>query len=200
MSADYSINIKNKTIMELKVGDKVRIKSKEWYNANKDEDGHIFSCGVVFTPMKAEYCGQEATITYVDNDNTCHIDIDKYNNWWTEAMFEPAAEKESVTPDKESIIKDIAEIIRNHNIGVIVSEQDGKLIIEPIKEDDDLPIDTPCMVSDLKANWSLRYYSGNNKVYSYLSKSERVHYRYIIPFDKFDPNNIEESLKYNIAR
>lgn len=68
----------------------------------------------------------------------------------------------------------------------------------------DLPIDTTVVVSDNKINWRLRYYAGNNLAYQggYKSKDAKVeiYWKYIIPFDKFNPNNIEESLKYNIVK
>lgn len=67
----------------------------------------------------------------------------------------------------------------------------------------DLPIDTPVMVSDDTIKWLLRYYDSNNEVFCYGHKSDSnvssIRYFYTIPFDKFDPNNIEESLKYNIV-
>lgn len=33
------------------------------------------------------------------------------------------------------MIKDIAEVIKKHNLGICVSENDGKLIIEPLKKE-----------------------------------------------------------------
>lgn len=67
----------------------------------------------------------------------------------------------------------------------------------------DLPIDTPVMATNsIYEGWFLRYYAGNGKVYFGGDKSanctECLHWRYIIPFDKFDPNDIEGSIeKYN---
>lgn len=42
---------------ELRVGDKVRIKSREWYEANKNRDGLVpVPCG--FIPDMVKYCGK----------------------------------------------------------------------------------------------------------------------------------------------
>lgn len=68
----------------------------------------------------------------------------------------------------------------------------------------DLPIDTPMMVSSEKSDWRLRYYAGYELAWGSGNKStdkDRTNYkwRYIIPFNKFNPNDIEGSLKYNIV-
>lgn len=84
--------------------------------------------------------------------------------------------------------------------------KDGKIIIVPLnnEEEEDLPIDTPVMVMDAFNSWVLRYYAGKGKCFSdgYKSKSQgmSIEFSKIIPFDKFNPNNIEESLKYNIVK
>lgn len=179
--------------MELKVGDKVKIKSKEWYNANKDKDGDITKLSPTFVESMAAFCGCIATVRHV-NKTYCYLDIDRGDFGWSFEALEPV---------KGSLIKDIAEIIRSHDMGIIVSEQDNKLIIEPINKEEDLPIDTPCMVK-IGDEWSLEYYAGEGCFYCNSKKSCNAgtwqRSKYIIPFDKFDPHNIEESLKYNIAK
>lgn len=188
--------------MKYKVGDKVRIKSKEWWNAQpKDEDGSV-KCGVdYFTELMTLYCGQVATISSCE-DGFYLLKGIEHN--WTDGMF-----KDSYNPEKTTIsgqmIKDIADVIKKHNLGVCVSENDGKIIIEPLnkKEEDDLPINTPCMVTyNTSRGWILRYYAGNKKCFNEdgTYKYNKSSWRYIIPFDKFNPNNIEESLKYNIVK
>lgn len=72
----------------------------------------------------------------------------------------------------------------------------------------DLPIDTPVMIklnSDYRG-FSLRYYAGNGRVFcdglNSANKCKRIintlTASVIIPFDKFNPNDIEESMKHNI--
>lgn len=48
--------------MEYKLGDRVRIKSFDWYNQNKNEDG-IVRCGdKVFDDYMSVFCGSIVTI------------------------------------------------------------------------------------------------------------------------------------------
>lgn len=66
--------------MKFKVGDKVKIR----------ED---LSCGrfggVYFSNSMKRYRGKEAKITYISpDDDTCHLDIDGDNWWWSEDMLE----------------------------------------------------------------------------------------------------------------
>ena len=63
--------------MKLKVGDKVRVKSLEWYNENKNCDGYIEFCeGPYFTKLMSKFCGKEATIKSINGDSYV-LDIDK---------------------------------------------------------------------------------------------------------------------------
>jgi hypothetical protein len=51
--------------MNHRVGDIVRVKSREWYDANKDADG-LVPCGdLIFTPDAAELCGTEQEIAEI---------------------------------------------------------------------------------------------------------------------------------------
>lgn len=183
--------------MKHKVGDKVRIKSREWYEKNKDENDEIKGNAAYFVSYMAIYCGKTATITEINCANCIyHIDLDDDEWVWTDGMFED-----------ETLLKDIADIIKKHSMGVSVSEQEGKLIIEPLKVEDDLPIGTPCMVTDdmdKPFTFLLRYYAGNKKVFSggksYGEIDDAIKYRTIIPCDKFNFENPNESLKYNIVK
>lgn len=187
--------------MKHKVGDKVRIKSREWYEENKDEDGDV-QCGeTLFVDSMVRYCGNTATITSVDR--TYRLDIGK--SWeWTDEMFE-----DDTPHPSEIFLQDIANVIKSHNMGIQVSEQDGKLIIEPVekKKEDDLPIDTLCMCSNPfegEYSWFVRYYAGNKQTWWENGKStnekRKVAWKCIIPWDKFNPKDISESLKYNIVK
>lgn len=187
--------------MKYKVGDKVRIKSKEWYEANKDSQGNITTLAS-FTQSMAVFCGRKANIAEIDK-GTYRLDIDNGRFFWDDEMFE------DVQPEKPTIstglIKDIAEVVRTRNLGVSIREQDGKLIIEPLKVEEDLPIDTPCMCSSGgKSEWRLRYYAGNKQCYNDGNKSSKYRYltrwEYVIPCSQFNFENPEESLKYNIVK
>ena len=68
---------------------------------------------------------------------------------------------------------------------------------------EDLSIDTPVMVTDSAYEcWYFEYYAGNSTAWIDGSKSadneRRYSWAYIVPFDKFNPNDIEGSIKkYN---
>lgn len=98
--------------------------------------------------------------------------------------------------------------------GKYTDKYDGECIIFPSKDQrdwskwvcpkPDLPIDTPVMVQNTGTDWRFRYYAGNKNCWDNTHKSTDgvgfVAWRHIIPFDKFNPNNIEESLKYDICK
>lgn len=48
---------------DFKIGNKVRVKSFDWYNKNKDEEGLIKSGSYQFEPWMIQYCGSVFTIT-----------------------------------------------------------------------------------------------------------------------------------------
>lgn len=193
--------------MKYNVGNKVRIKSVEWYDENKDEDGVVNLGGDIFSFMDSmvECLGKEATITTIVDDGVYLIDLDGGNAYWTDKMFEGLVsdEKPLISTD---LIKDIAEVIKTHNWGVSIGENDGKLIIEPLKieKEVDLPIDTPVMCADRVKKWYLEYYAGERKVFTDQRKNNDNNgtcpWAYIIPCSQFNFENPSESLKYNIVK
>lgn len=190
--------------MKYKVGDKVRIKSKAYIIEN------LHRVGVVEAML--DYANKEAIIVSVGlkGENGYKINADNKEWWWFEDMFEDLPQRIEEKPTiSEQMIKDIAEVIKKHNLGVCVSENEGKLIIEPLSEkEEDLPIDTIVFVSDKNYginNFHLRHYAGRLRTFNDDRNSSSptkgiVGWKYIIPFDKFNPNDIEESLKYNIVK
>ena len=66
------------TVMKYKVGDKVRVKSLEWYNQNKDSDGNIYlnDFGIPFIKGMSVFCGRKAVIASIFGEEY-KIDIDK---------------------------------------------------------------------------------------------------------------------------
>jgi hypothetical protein len=77
--------------MKHKVGDTVRIRSKEWMDAQgKDSDGDIIIMGNCLSRHVIEYAGQTARITYVDvEDKICKLNIDDGCYWWQDWVFDP---------------------------------------------------------------------------------------------------------------
>lgn len=74
--------------MKYYVGDKVRIKSREWYEAKKDDRGEIELGIELMTEEMAEYAGREATIVRIDIRGDYELDIDKGKNSWSDWMFD----------------------------------------------------------------------------------------------------------------
>lgn len=89
--------------MKYKAGDKVRVKSRDWYEANKDSDGDV-NCGRwCFLSDMIEYCGQELTIIsvgstyyYLDEEN-CFI--------WTDEMLEDIVEESDILKAAEELVR-----------------------------------------------------------------------------------------------
>lgn len=81
------------THKKLKVGDKVRIKSKEWFDAQpKDSSGdvliHSKSGWIFFNKMMSEICGRLVTISTILHNGRFRIS-DNNDPWqWTEEMFD----------------------------------------------------------------------------------------------------------------
>ena len=78
--------------MEYQVGDKVRIKSIDWYNENKDANNGV-RCGN-FTFYAAQYCGFTVTIALVNVNAGCYI-MKEIDDVWTDEMIEGLAEEET---------------------------------------------------------------------------------------------------------
>ena len=80
--------------MKYSVGQKVKIRSLEWYRDNVNRYG-IIECGKYefFEPMN-EYCGKVVTIKRIDDDNY-RIDADKGAFCWTDEMIEGLMEEET---------------------------------------------------------------------------------------------------------
>ena len=80
--------------MKHKVGDTVKIKSIDWFNAQeKDSDGDIYIYSVnnivYFTKDMSNYCSKEAKIEDIRiDDNIYFLDVDKRCYEWTDEMLD----------------------------------------------------------------------------------------------------------------
>lgn len=114
----YSIKLKKKTKVaaeKYKVGDKVVVKSLDWYNENKDEYGVVsVPCG--FTKEMQLYCGKILTIRRV-TEYSYYV---KGNTWlWSDEMFEGLAGGIYAyleTKDIKDLPKDFAECAKLFHI------------------------------------------------------------------------------------
>lgn len=74
--------------MRHKVGDKVRVKSLDWYNKNKDAGGTICEKSQSFVDDMSEFCGKIVTINGITDPHFYKIKEDKDRYYWDDWMFE----------------------------------------------------------------------------------------------------------------
>ena len=81
--------------MKYKVGDKVRIKSLDWYNENRNILGNVDCGDALMTFEKIRFCGKIVTISSI-SDVTDRYKIEEDNGlWiWTDEMIEGLVEDE----------------------------------------------------------------------------------------------------------
>ena len=85
-----NIGIEN---MKYKVGDKVKIKSLDWYNENKDETDDI-ECfnNIWFYKEMSKFCGKVMTISHIRADH--YTMVEDLVGYWTDEMIECKVEDE----------------------------------------------------------------------------------------------------------
>ena len=86
--------------MKYKPGDKVRIKSFDWYNANKDETGRVMCDYIGFCQEMTKYCGTVLTIMTIGNQDIgskqkYFMHETDYAWGFTDDMIEGLADEES---------------------------------------------------------------------------------------------------------
>lgn len=80
--------------MKYKTGDKVKIKSLDWYNQNKDEDGFVHCGDKVFDDYMSVFCESIVTIGGIYPHIGYDIREDMQCRIWTEDMIEGLADEE----------------------------------------------------------------------------------------------------------
>lgn len=92
---------------KLELGQKVTIKSLDWYNSNKDKNGAIKLTAETFVEEMAKYCGKTTTIVDAFKDLDGGSDTIMYRialdhrDWnWTEEMFEPEMVEDVKDPEE----------------------------------------------------------------------------------------------------
>ena len=77
--------------MKYNIGDKVKVKSLEWYNNNTSNANFICCANFIpFTQSMSIFCGCVMTIKSIDRDNVYYVEENHYV--WTEDMFEGLAD------------------------------------------------------------------------------------------------------------
>lgn len=76
--------------MSYKKGDKVKVKSIDWYNINKNSEGAvIFHDLRIFDESMSKFCGKVVTIyNYNSRGNYYDIEEDGKVNYWSGEMFD----------------------------------------------------------------------------------------------------------------
>ena len=79
-------------VMKYKIGDRVKIKSRDWYKENKRKRGRIYFDNASFIPEMSRYCGTKLTIAEVKHN---FYFVEENNYAWTEEVIEGLVEEET---------------------------------------------------------------------------------------------------------
>lgn len=111
--------------MKYKVGDKVRIKSLDWYNENKDDNREIKFENGIFTTLKSTFLGQIMTIEEITLEKQYILMEDRYKTLWTDEMIEGLVEEEVGLVDNLS-----SRWVNEFNLpdGYIFKDENGNVI------------------------------------------------------------------------
>ena len=110
--------------MRFKVGDRVRIKSLDWYNENKDEDDIVICGEFNFIVPMTKFCSKVLTI-HEDVADGYIMSEDKDGYVWTDEMIEGLAEEEVGLVDELS-----SRWVNEFNLpeGYIFKDENGNVI------------------------------------------------------------------------
>ena len=112
--------------MRYRKGDRVRVRSLEWYYANKNSEGAvIFDNFRIFDESMSEFCGKVVTIdAYNPRGNYYDIKEDGKVNFWSDDMIEglaiekPQCNMVSLDKVEEWLYKNFYESYSLNNCGV----------------------------------------------------------------------------------
>ena len=100
--------------MKYKPGDKVRIKSLEWYEANKGKYDAVYYCDFPFVKSMSQYCGKELTIDciFTDKGRSGYIMKETNIDWkFTDSTIEGLADE----PQERMVsLEDVCEFLDEH--------------------------------------------------------------------------------------
>ena len=122
--------------MKYKVGDKVRVKSVEWYHKNKDEFGKIRCNTVYFQPTMSKLCDSILTIKNIDKFINAYI-VEENSCYWTDDMLEGLAENTIQPVVFENIVflnenyADKVELCLGDDYKIVV--EDGRTFVQKKK-------------------------------------------------------------------
>ena len=98
--------------MRYKRGDRVKIKSLDWYNENKDQHGRV-ACGYhVFTEEMSKFCGY--TMIVCNRTNLGVMTMGGSASYWTDEMIEGIAD--DLQEDKMVSLNKVEKYLRENII------------------------------------------------------------------------------------
>lgn len=118
--------------MKYKIGDRVRIKSFDWYNQNKDEDGFVRCGDKVFDDYMSVFCGSVVTIrgiyAYIGYD----IQEDMQCRTWTDEMIEGIAdvEPQEKIVSLEKVVDEFRHFIINYFSNLFPTGEEVKYVTD----------------------------------------------------------------------
>ena len=117
--------------LKYKVGDRVRIKSIDWYNKNKDTDGKVWTSGgqIPFDKCMSEWCGKVMTISHVRTDH--YTMVEDLVGYWSDEMIESKVEDTITTNELLFVPSNISlekEMEWNLPEGYIFKDENGNVI------------------------------------------------------------------------
>lgn len=89
-----------------KVGDKVKVKSLDWYNSNKDENDEICDGDINFNEFMSENCGKEFEVSYIYPAVGGYL-LEGTQWMWANWMFE---DKPDINTNKQQILDQIERV------------------------------------------------------------------------------------------
>ena len=152
--------------MKYKVGDRVMVKSKEWYLANRDNGISKwvnFKNGSVFGLAKARHCSQIMTIEEITKDDEYILVEDDAKMHWSEECFEGIVKtyEEIVNSGFHMTFEESQEYISKrgfdipwNDCDVFVDERDiTRTVANVLKWADKTIIDKSCEWLKFNTNW-----------------------------------------------
>lgn len=120
--------------MKYKVGDKVKVKSLDWYNANKNQTGQVQCLDEIFLEEMSKLCGRLVTIHSIA-EHGYYINEDDYT--WTDDMFEETMNNEVKIEVPEGYVIDeensTFECIKFKKEEVQISKLGSCVLVEHLK-------------------------------------------------------------------
>lgn len=125
--------------MRYKPSDKVRIKSLDWYNENKNKFGKVWTSGgqIPFDKYMSKWCDKVMTISDVRADH--YTMIEDLRGYWTDEMIEGLVEEETKTKFKvgDKVITNKGYIgkfegwVSDYQVRVLFEESGCDVVIHP---------------------------------------------------------------------